>query len=127
MPIASAFHSASLLDGLVYITGAGDFGYDVLRFDPASGTWTTLAPTSSMRDSGSSFVLGGCLYVAGSRKLSQASSVERYDVVTNTWTTMTDMLEARCYCSAVTIRLARPAEEHDLFDSLIAKATKESP
>jgi N-acetylneuraminic acid mutarotase len=125
MPFASSNHSASVLDGVVYITGAGDDGYDVLRFDPASGTWTTLDHTSSMQNCGASFVLGGCLCVAGGFGEGNTSSVERYDVNTNAWTAVAGMLDGRCDFGAVTIlRSAGPAEEQDLFDSLIAKASK---
>jgi N-acetylneuraminic acid mutarotase len=122
MPIACINHSASLLGGMVYITGAGDDGGD-LRFDPASGTWSTLTPTSIGRYGGVSFVLGDCLYVTGGRE--RYASVERYDENTDTWTTMADMLEGRRIFRAVTTKSAGPAEEQDLFDLLIAKATRE--
>ncbi len=52
-----------------------------------------------------------------------ASSVERYDVATDTWTAVEDMIEGRGFHCAVTIKSAAgPAEDQDLFDSLIAKA-----
>jgi hypothetical protein len=74
-----------VLDGLVYIVGAGGLNNDVLRFDPASGVWTTLTLTSLKRWlMGASFVLDGCVYVAGGE--TGDSDVERYDVATNTWT-----------------------------------------
>jgi N-acetylneuraminic acid mutarotase len=44
MPHASSGHSASVMNGLVHIVGAGD-GSGVRRFDPVSGAWTTLAST----------------------------------------------------------------------------------
>jgi hypothetical protein len=50
--------------------------------------------------------------------------VERYDVAINTWMLIAKMLEARRYFCAVTIGSARPAEEQDLFDSLIVKASR---
>jgi hypothetical protein len=122
MPIASSGHSASMLDGLVYIVGAGD-GSEVLRLDPASGVWNTLARTLNDRIDCSTFVLGGSLYAAGG----EGSSVERYDTTTDAWAAVADMLEARMSCSAVTIGSVGPVEEQDLFDSLIAKAFSESP
>jgi N-acetylneuraminic acid mutarotase len=125
MPFASSSHGASLLDGVVYITGVGVSGREVLRFDPASGTWSTLASTLSMRFSSASFVLGGCLYVAGGFGEGNTSSVERYDVTNDTWTAMADMLKRRHDFGAVTIVSTGPTEEQDLFDSLIAKATRQ--
>jgi kelch-like protein 18 len=125
MPLPSSSHSVNVLDGdQVYIVGAGDDGKGVLRFDTSSGMWSTLGATSNKKDSSATFVVGGCLYVAGGGDDS-SSSVERYDVVTDTWTAVADMLEVRCYHGAVTIGSADPAEEQDLFDSLIAKAVKE--
>jgi hypothetical protein len=115
----------SVVDGLVYIVGAGDFGTEVLRFDPVSGLTSTLASTSSVRQHGASFVLGGCLHVAGGQGLK--SSMERYDVASNTWTAVADMLEGRANFGAVTTRSAGPAEEQDLFDSLIVKASRRRP
>jgi hypothetical protein len=53
---------------------------------------------------------------------SSSSSVKRYDVATDTWTAVANVLEGRLYSCAVTIGSADPAEEQDLFNSLIAKA-----
>jgi hypothetical protein len=125
MPHALSDHSASVLDSLVYIVGASDSGLKVLRFDPVSGAWSTLAPTASERNLGAFFGLGGYLYAAGGYR--DESSVERYDVASNTWEAVVDMLEGRVLCSAVTIGSAGPAEERDLFDSLIAKASCRRP
>ena len=50
MPQSVEFCSSTSIDDLVYIVGsdqsegAGD-GHGVLRFEPASGSWSTLAPT----------------------------------------------------------------------------------
>jgi hypothetical protein len=119
MPIVGGGHSASVLDGLVYIVGYSA----TLRFDPVSGAWSTLAPTLSDRQSGASFVLGGCLYVCGGGD--DDASAERYDVATNMWSNVVaEMLEGRSHFCAVTIGSTGPAEEQNLFDSLIAKASK---
>jgi hypothetical protein len=117
--------SACVLDGLIYLVGAGGGGRDVigrevLCFDPASEVWRTLAPLSSRRDSCALFVLAGCLYVVGG--LLYTSIVERYDVASNIWREAANLLEARRGPCAVTIVSAGPAEEHNLFDSLIVKA-----
>jgi hypothetical protein len=50
--------------------------------------------------------------------------VERYDAGTDAWTAVADMLEGRKLFSAVMIPAAGPAEEQNLFDALIAKATR---
>jgi hypothetical protein len=84
--------------------------------------WNTLGRTSKIRLASATFVVGGCLYVAGGE--SYSTSVERYDVVTDTWTAVADMLESRNQLCAVTIGSADPAEDRDLFDSLIAKGAR---
>jgi hypothetical protein len=121
MPHASSDHSASVLNGLVYIVGVSDEGNEVLRFDSASDIWSTLEPTLHNRGQCSSFMLGSCLYVAGGN---EDLRVERYDTATDTWLPCgANMLEGRCHFGAVTIGAAGPTEEQDLFDSLIAKAS----
>jgi hypothetical protein len=121
MPYACSEHTASALDGLIYIVGVGNGRCEVLRFDPVSSAWSTLAPTASSRDDGSSFVLGGCLYAVGGG-MNDQTSVERYDVASNTWTAVANMLLGRNACVTVSIGSVGPAEEQDLFDLLIAKA-----
>jgi hypothetical protein len=109
---------------MVYIVGAGDDSKGVLRFDTASGSWSTLGHTSNDKLGSVTFVVGGCLHATGGVG-SARSNVERYDVATDTWTAVADMLEGRYYSCAVTIGSADPVEEQDLFDSLIAKAARE--
>jgi hypothetical protein len=78
------YHSVSVLDEMIYIVGAGISRSDILRFGPASGSWSTLTPTAVKRVAGVGFVLNGCLYAAGGH--SGLSSVERYDTTTDSWT-----------------------------------------
>jgi hypothetical protein len=56
-----------------------------------------------------SLMLGGCLYVVG--ELCHIPRVERYDLASNTWTAVADMLEGRNELGAATIWGA--AEEQD--------------
>jgi hypothetical protein len=127
-PVACSSHSVSVLRGLVYVVGAGREGQNVLRFDPANDVWITLAPTLTAKFEGCSFVLDGCLYaVGGSHRFlvpRVPATVERYDVVKNTWTSVADMLQDRLAFGAVTIRSAVSFEEQNLFDSLIADASE---
>jgi hypothetical protein len=124
MPQPCAHHSASVLDGLVYIVGAGEGCCEFLRFDPASGAWSTLASLNN-KSNGASFVVGGLLYAAGG---ASGASVKRYDVISDTWTVaVVDMLGTRFAFCAVTIASTGPAGEQDLFDSLITKAIRVHP
>jgi hypothetical protein len=124
MPDDCYGHMACVLDGQVYIVGAGISGREVLRFDPAADSWSTLAPTRFQKENCASFVLEGCLRVA---RRTGGSSVERYDVASNTWTAWGDMFASpmgRTGFSVLTIGSTGTVEkpEENLFDSLIAKA-----
>jgi hypothetical protein len=119
MPYDCMSHSASVLDGSMYIVGADENCNEVLRFEPISGVWSTLAPTSFGGDYGTSFAAGKCLYATG-RWDSESESTA--SVASNTWTAIADMLQGRYSCGSVTIGSVGPIEEQDLFDSLIAKA-----
>jgi N-acetylneuraminic acid mutarotase len=124
MPVASSSrHSISVHGNLVYIVGILGDSNDFISFDPVSEVWSKFAPTLHNRSSGVSFVLAGCLYAAGGLEPSSLSSVERYDVSSDTWTAVADFSEGRSNSCAVTIKSLGPAQELNLFDSLIAKAS----
>jgi hypothetical protein len=125
MPHACCGHSTSVFGNLVYIVGVVSHSSEFFSFDPVSGVWSTLAPTLHNRFCGSSFVLAGCLYAAGPSPHVQqgGSSVERYDVASDTWTAVADFSDGRSNFCAVTIGSSGLSEEEDLFDSLIAKTS----
>jgi N-acetylneuraminic acid mutarotase len=120
MPVACDSHSASVVDGFIYIVGASYNGHQVLRFDPASHTWSFPADTSNNVQYGASFVVRGRLYAI--KGLGSASRTEIYDVTTDTWAMVAGMLESRSAFCAVAVGHVDPAEEQDLFDSLMIKA-----
>jgi hypothetical protein len=123
MPECSAYHSAILLNGLVYLVGAGTSGSELHQFDPASGVWTTLA-SPGYSEEAASFIVGGCLCVAGGND--HGELVLRYDGMTDTWTPVVDMLKFRKCFGAVTIGVSGPVEEEqNLFDALIDKAASD--
>jgi N-acetylneuraminic acid mutarotase len=122
MPFHGCGLSLNVVDGMIYIVG--DRSRDVRRYEPASGTYSLLAPMSTLRHFCTSFVLNGSLYVAGGLGNGNRSSVERYDIATDTWTDMADMLKERAFCGAATIQPVGPAQEQDLFDQLITQANK---
>jgi hypothetical protein len=65
MPYPCSEHGASVLDGLIYLVGAGGSRREVMRFESVSGAWSTLAPTLQRRRSSASFAVAGCLYAVG--------------------------------------------------------------
>jgi hypothetical protein len=87
-----------------------------------SQVWSILARTSIRRDYGVSFAVGGTLYAAGG--LGSRASVERYDVAADTWTAVAAMCEGHKSCATVSIGSVGPTEHQDLFDELIATASR---
>jgi hypothetical protein len=133
MPRGEYGHSASVLDGLIYIVGVLNNDGEVLRFDPVSEAWSTLYPIYYMLSAralrspwwGTSFVLGDSMYAAGGNE--RGARVERYDVTNETWRTVVDLLEGRQFFCSVMVKFADLPEEEDLFDSLIARAILREP
>ena len=92
------------VNGQIYVAG-GQYGEnsntaqsELDRYDPATNTWTTLAPMpfarSHMLDS--TFVLSGHVVVAtGWTTTAKTAAVTAYDPATNTWQAMTDVPSAR--------------------------------
>jgi N-acetylneuraminic acid mutarotase len=74
-------------------------------FDPATGTWTRLAPAPTLRNSAASAVVDDRVYVIGGREFSLAedgsavqenvATVEAYDPATDEWETLAPLPEAR--------------------------------
>jgi len=88
-------------DGLIYLVGGIQNGHIdgqvrwLDAFDPATGTWSTLADAPRFRDHFQVAVADGKLYAVGGRRTSQATGevldltipeVDVYDVTTDTWT-----------------------------------------
>jgi N-acetylneuraminic acid mutarotase len=122
MPFIGCGLSLSVIDGMICIMGDG--GRAVHRFNPESGAWNMLTPMSRSRLFSASFVLNGNLYAASGVGAGSGCSVERYDIATDTWTVVADMLQGRAFFGAATIQPAGPGEEQDLFDALITQATR---
>ncbi len=109
-----AGHTATLLPGGKLLVvggvkagGAGSAAADL--FDPATATWTTVAPMDVMRASHTATLLadGRVLVVGGSTVSSVAAkgyvnnaSAEIYDPVANTWTATPALAAARSHHSA---------------------------
>jgi hypothetical protein len=127
MPVAKCGHSASILDGLIYVIGGskgsnGNTMSSVHRFDPVRNLWSAVTPICVARAYLGSFVLGGNIYaVGGFGDRKRYSSMERYSVVSNSWSAFLgwNMGKTRSDFGALVVRL-----EGDLFDSLITRANR---
>jgi len=87
--------------GGLFYTAGGRFGTsrdDLWAYDPASDTWTILAPMNQARTGLAIAVFGNAIYVFGGRTGpfgpctgGVLSSVERYDIDANVWTPVAPM------------------------------------
>jgi N-acetylneuraminic acid mutarotase len=73
------------LKGYLYVIGGPATEYLVSRFDPATGTWTTLTSTPRYRQLPIAGVIGERIYVVGGG----TSYVDYYDPESDSWTTTT--------------------------------------
>jgi N-acetylneuraminic acid mutarotase len=98
-----------VIDGKIYAVG-GEYSTDANkaqseldRYDPASDSWTVLAPLPVARshDMDSTFLLSGQLVVAGGwTSTAVTGAVTAYNPATNTWRTLTDLPEPRTSATA---------------------------
>ncbi len=110
LPVATSLHSASVLDGQIYIIGGTDTIYRVATayyatvrmYDPATDTWTQKADLSRGRGRSASAVVDGKIYALGGSPHgdSDFAIVEMYDPDTDTWTRKADLPRARCFLTA---------------------------
>jgi predicted secreted protein/N-acetylneuraminic acid mutarotase len=106
MPTARFLHSASVVDGKIYVIGgtAKDMTeaiFPVEVYDPVMDEWTTEANIPAPRAAHSASVVDGKIYVIGGAESPTVlhSTVLEYDPVENTWTTKSDMPTARWFFS----------------------------
>ena len=98
----------------------------MVRLDPASGSWHTVASMSTPRSYLSAFILGGHIYAAGGNvdDDTSLSSVERYDAEADSWSPVAAMSTARWGASAAVVGEAGDGGDMDLFESIIARAVR---
>jgi len=98
--------------GFVYVIGGGNSGTalsDVERYDPVLDSWTTLAPMPTARAGAVAAVIDDGIFVIGGRQSTSGpcsggpyvGNVERYDIDTNTWSTVAPLPSPRSDLAAV--------------------------
>jgi N-acetylneuraminic acid mutarotase len=110
LPTATSLHSASVIDGKIYVIGgtdtiyrvATDYFSTVLMYDPTTDTWTMKADMPRGRARAATCVVNGKIYAIGGSPHGDAdfAFVEMYDPATDTWTRKADLPRARCFLSA---------------------------
>ena len=109
MPTATSLHSASVVDGKIYVIGGTDNLYKwtsywstVFAYDPQTDTWARKADMPTARARLSASVVDGKIYAIGGSPHGDAevAAVEVYDPTTDTWTKKADMPRARNWLSS---------------------------
>jgi hypothetical protein len=127
MPEAIMNHSVCVVSGLIYVIGgernSGIGVSSAYRFDPAMDAWSMMAPMLGVRVGLVSLVRGENIYAAGGvNGAGLLSSMERYDVLSDSWQVVSDM-------ALSTVRADFGAQvmtlEVSLFDSLETKARRQ--
>ena len=92
----------------------------MLRYDPSSDTWSTVAAMSQARSSPAVFAFDGCVYAAGGYFYSSnqaISTVEKYEPAFDRWSAVRSMGSARRGFKAVALTM-----EENVFDAMMRRA-----
>jgi N-acetylneuraminic acid mutarotase len=93
MPVASAFNLTDAYGGKLYVlTGQCEScggAQRLFRYDPVTDAWTNLADPIRDHSQGAMAIIDGKLYAAWGN----TSSLDVYDIATNSWTHKLDMTE----------------------------------
>src|SRR5581483_2653516 len=107
-----AYGAAATSDGTyAYVAGGYSFGAagnvtTFRRFDPATNTWTTLAPVPDLNDSMASAVYSPVtnkIYLFGGEEVDTATmskATRIYDIATNTWSAGANMPDVRAFMAS---------------------------
>ncbi len=115
-------HGACVLGGMIYVAGGRDSAdvklSSVLRYDPSSDTWSTVAAMTQVHEYPAVFALDGCVYAAGGRGASgPVSTVEKYEPAFDRWSAVRSMGSARVMFKAVALTV-----EENVFDAMMRRA-----
>src|SRR5258707_2551742 len=109
---AEAAYGETTHGGFLYVIGGGNSGValsDLQRYDPVLDAWTPLSPMNAARAGAAAAVIDDGIYVIGGRQSTGGpcsggpylTTVEKYDIDTNTWSPVAPLLNARSDLAAV--------------------------
>ena len=109
MPTPRSCLGAAVLNGVVYVVGGENYSFPLKTtesFDPSTGLWRTLSPTSTARSDVAVVTCGGKVYAIGGKGpggLKCLASVEAFDPARNQWSPVASMKFPRRNAAAVTV------------------------
>jgi N-acetylneuraminic acid mutarotase len=109
---AGAASGETTQGGFLYVIGGENSTgvlSDLQRYDPVLDAWTTLSPMTTVRAGAAAAVIDDAIFVIGGRQSiggpcsggPYLTTVEKYDVDTNTWSTVAPLLNGRSDLAAV--------------------------
>ena len=113
MPVGRCYHTATALDGKIYVLGGMRIDPDneddevatdrVDVYDPAADSWQQMAAMPAAKYGHSAAVLDGKIYASGGFTTlgEHSDALEAFDPVTNTWTTLASLSGARAFHASV--------------------------
>ena len=111
----NAGSTTAVVNGKIYVIGGGGINASnnivptgiVEEYDPATNMWTTKAPMPTTRQSMTSSVLNGKIYVIGgthgTSPAPEISTVEEYDPATDSWATKASLPTPRTQLTSETV------------------------
>src|SRR5216684_3674923 len=109
---AEAAYGETTHGGFLYVIGGGNSGValsELQRYDPVLDVWTPLTSMNTARAGAAAAVIDDGIFVIGGRQSTGGpcsggpylTTVEKYDIDTNTWSTVAPLLNARSDLAAV--------------------------
>ena len=128
MPGARDGHKACVLGGMIYAAGGYDANRTVLdsmlRYDPASDTWSEVAPMSQARYRFGMFVAGSCIYAVGGQfddefddEARYLASMEKYEAESDRWSSACSMADPRSLFQSCVL-----TTQENVFDAMMRRA-----
>ena len=102
MPTARGSHGAAVVDGKIYVVGGAKVGGNIVYYtnleiyDPRADSWESKASMKAPRGDLTLDAVGDTLYAIGGWQGRCLSTIEAYDIATDTWSTKADSPTAIC-------------------------------
>jgi len=105
---------------MIYAAGGYDADFEdlnsMLRYDPASDTWSEVASMSQARNDFGMFVAGSCIYAVGGGN-EDGASMEKYEAESDRWSAACSMAGPRSRFQTCVL-----TTQENVFDAMMRRA-----